>query len=432
MSLATDDLRSPENSPYFVRPLGILEKFFWLMDQTAPIHFSVAAEVEGLTTISDWRNALDAVQRRHPLLSVSIDTAQNGSPYFRRVPDAAIPLCVYADKAPSRWQSLLESELHTPIDTTQAPMIRATLIHQPRKSTLILTAQHSICDGMSLVFMIRDMLQFIAGGQLSSQEVPPSQDELMDRLAETLSEDAKPRGAEPMDVGAPVALRQRTSELPSVRLLRLSAEATNLLRERCRQEGTTVHAALAAAVAIAGRQNTRLWNAQAIRIMSPVNTRETLGAGEECAMYASTAYTVFPADSRAGFWDLARAARESLKGAHTPTGTLAAFEPLRQAFSPPMSPQEAREIELQALPFEVVLTNLGDVPINTRFGALTLVSLWGPMVLSGARDEQEIGAVTVNGSLHLNHASYSPIPFLLDSMEQALTEACDAELERVS
>ena len=57
---------------YPLRPLGALEEFIWLLDQSRPAHFVMAAEVSGSTTLSDWWRALDFVQARHPLLSVRI------------------------------------------------------------------------------------------------------------------------------------------------------------------------------------------------------------------------------------------------------------------------------------------------------------------------------------------------------------------------
>jgi hypothetical protein len=55
-----------------VRALGAMEHLFWLMDQKHPAHLTVTAEVKGITKVESWRDALDALQRRHPVLSTSI------------------------------------------------------------------------------------------------------------------------------------------------------------------------------------------------------------------------------------------------------------------------------------------------------------------------------------------------------------------------
>jgi hypothetical protein len=54
-----------------VRALGAMERLFWFMDQNHPAHLTVTAEIKGFTKVQSWRDALDAVQRRHPVLSSS-------------------------------------------------------------------------------------------------------------------------------------------------------------------------------------------------------------------------------------------------------------------------------------------------------------------------------------------------------------------------
>ena len=54
-----------------VRVLGAMERLFWFMDQNHPAHLTVTADVKGFTKVQNWRDALDAVQRRHPVLSTS-------------------------------------------------------------------------------------------------------------------------------------------------------------------------------------------------------------------------------------------------------------------------------------------------------------------------------------------------------------------------
>jgi hypothetical protein len=54
------------------------------MDQKHPAHLAVTAEVKGFTKVQSWRNALDAVQRRHPVLSTSIKRNEGGQPALIR------------------------------------------------------------------------------------------------------------------------------------------------------------------------------------------------------------------------------------------------------------------------------------------------------------------------------------------------------------
>src|SRR5258708_18851922 len=68
------------------RPLGALEKLFWLADQNRPTHFSIAAEVGGSTRIEQWQGALDRVCRQSPLIWSRIIPDERGAPVFTPVP----------------------------------------------------------------------------------------------------------------------------------------------------------------------------------------------------------------------------------------------------------------------------------------------------------------------------------------------------------
>jgi hypothetical protein len=160
---------SSSSGPEFIRPLGTMERSLWLFDHTHPTHFALAAEIEGPTTLAAWRSALDAVQLRHPFFSVCIEEDEKGSLSFRRVAGTQIPLRVVSTKnATSRWEREIERELATRFDARQAPLIRAVLLRQPDKSILIFSAHHSIGDGLSMSFAIRDVLRALSGERLES------------------------------------------------------------------------------------------------------------------------------------------------------------------------------------------------------------------------------------------------------------------------
>ncbi len=145
------------------RTLGGFERFFWIADQTVPRHFAVTALVTGPTTPAQWREAINKVQRQHPLLSVSIEQGPEGSLCFRPATNCPIPLRLVVGYPQAIWEEEVARELGDSIDPTQAPLIRATLIMGPGNAALILTAHHSVADGLSLVYVIRDILQALGG-----------------------------------------------------------------------------------------------------------------------------------------------------------------------------------------------------------------------------------------------------------------------------
>src|SRR5262245_11945521 len=64
--------RATDSASALTARLGSLEELVWLYDQTSPFHFVMGATFIGAGTAAPWREVLDALQRRNPLLRVCI------------------------------------------------------------------------------------------------------------------------------------------------------------------------------------------------------------------------------------------------------------------------------------------------------------------------------------------------------------------------
>ena len=94
------------------------------------------------------------------------------------------------------------------------------------------------------------------------------------------------------------------------------------------------------------------------------------------------------------------------------------------AVSSNLTVEQAVQLKHNAFNAQVMFTNLGRLPFDSTFGLLKLETLWAPCALRGIEREQTLGAVTVNGSLHLTHTSPTPIPGLLAGIKEELRKAC--------
>ncbi len=397
-----------------VRPLGAVEEFLWLFDHSSPKHFCLIAEVTGRTTVSDWRTALDALQERHPMLSVSIDTTYNRVPHFRKVTGQPIPLRVVEGDA--AWEREVEREMRTLFDPTKAPLMRTVLILQPAKSFIILVTHHSIADGMSSVFLLRDLLAAISGQSLTRYPFPSSLDEI---VGVPVRASAEPGIVFSQDlatkcVETPVHVRSRI----------LSQELTRQLQERAREEGTTIHGIVCAAIAAAGREIDQRWRENPLRIFSPVDIRGLIGVEDQCMDAFSKAVSVIETNSPTGLWDLARFIRGTLLPFKTVEGNGPVLSAISGAMATNMNVEEGAKFNRAAFSEDAMVSNVGLVPYSSDFGKVTVKSMWAPVMLRGHDPEQTIGVATINGSIHLVHTSWSPIPGLLESVEQKLAEAC--------
>jgi len=169
----------PTNS----RPLTAQEEIYWRLTCNDQIHPVLAAEIKGDTTVAQWQMALNAVQRRHPLLQVAVEmpgaSNKHSQPMFVPRQDAIIPLRLVGGGGERKIEEEIEYELATPFFSGEAPLARGTLLCSPERSVLILAISHSIADGISAMFLIHDILAAAAGQSLEVLPMPPSAEELL-------------------------------------------------------------------------------------------------------------------------------------------------------------------------------------------------------------------------------------------------------------
>ncbi len=369
-------VRFPHGNPWIerlpprqdaIRSLGSLEHLFWLFDQNSFVHFAVTALISGSV------------------------------PSFRQADARPIPLRIVEDEPEPRWEAEVGKELATPFNPRQAPLIRAVLIPAARDAAFILVAHHSIADGLSLAYAIRDTLDALAGRSLRPLPWLPSQDDMMN-VPDSHADGQEQDQAEAL---TPAVYRRRDNARPRVKGLRLSAGLTSSVRDRARQEGTTVHGALCAALVLASRDVSAAWREIPLRILSPINARPLLDAGESCGVFL---------------------------GANQTSENIAAqLSAFRQVVGNGAEVPTVAEFGAKVFASEVMLTNLGSLSFDRQFGPVTLKAMFGPAVLTGFEGYQTIGVATVNGALCLSHTSHTPPEGLLEKTQSVLTQACDVE-----
>jgi NRPS condensation-like uncharacterized protein len=383
------------------------------------VHFVVTALLSGETSPRDWRRALDRLQERHPILSVCIDGEPGSIPSFHQADARPIPLRVVEDEPELRWEAEVGEELATPFKPSQAPLIRAALIQGARDAAFMLVAHHSIADGLSLAYAIRDTLDLLAGRTLEPLPWLPSQDDLMN-VSDSVADGQEQSHAPALK---PAVYRHNDNARPTVKGLRVSQDLTSRLRDRARQEGTTVHGALCAALVLASREVFTEWRDTPLRIMSPINARPLIDVGESCGVFVSATTSVFDGEAK-DFWDLARDARNSITANQTSEYIAAGLSAFHQVVGDGAEVATAAEFAAQVFANEVMVTNLGILSFDRQFGAVTLKALFGPAVLTGFEGQQTIGVATVNGALCLLHTGHTTQDGLLEKTHRILARAC--------
>lgn len=314
------------------RPLGPTEDMYWRFDAYSPLNFGVIARLRGPLELETLRRAMAALQGRHPLLRVHVACDDKGVPWFREGA-RAIPLEVVEAGPEATWQRL-EETLNTSIDTVHGPMLRFLLLrHAPDDATLMLVFHHSISDGRSATFLLRDLLQSLAqqarGDSADLVPLPPA-GYYGDRIPPVDSG----RGMRRLEMawktlkasvfflrglGVPVGLHTEPESEPRPHRILLEPrflEGESLRRtvERAKRERTTMQCVLNAALSLAVAEDSPPGPMQRIGCSQVIDIRARLKppVGEDCGLFASGTSSLHHVDASTRFWPFARDIREHM------------------------------------------------------------------------------------------------------------------------
>ena len=148
----------------YLRNMGTQEKMDWIFDKATCVNFVIYTLVNGEISEKDLRNALSCLKNRHPLLNVSIAGRGWWGARFEYNQASEIPLRIISPKDENDLISVIETECMKKF-SGKGPLARCVLFrHSQTQSTLMLTFDHAIADGMSGVFAVRDLMLALGGG----------------------------------------------------------------------------------------------------------------------------------------------------------------------------------------------------------------------------------------------------------------------------
>jgi len=411
-----------------------MEAMIAAADRAVSLNFTTIAQVTGPLTEAALRKGLDAATARHALVRSRIDGlsfAPSAEPVPLRICDAAA------------WEPELELEINTRVAATDGPLARAVWVrHADGEGTLMLTLHHAIGDGMSGVYLMRDVLS-ATGRALDTEPadlpvlpLPPGINTLMPATArglagfwrrfKFLARDlwATVRYGLPLQLRHDRVVRARDRKMRIIPVV-LEPEETTRLATRARAERTTVHGALAAAIMTAMAADSDSSKTRRMNFGTPVNLRKTLvpAAGEEVAFRVSMLAYAGAVSASTDPWQLARDVKAGLVRqvddgtAPCVLGVLTGIFGLLGGRR--ITPEKLAVRWPKALPTTGGLTNLGRLDVPTQFGALRMDSCHfaaSPSVLG----DFVTTATSLHGRLFWNFVW--PDPALASEHAQALVD----------
>ena len=142
---------------HFTRTIGAERTLLML-----PFNVVMVGRIKGLLDSSKVATALKQLRSRHPLLAVRVQIHEDGNASYVTdgVPES--PIHVEQRKNRDQWLDRVKVEFRTSFPIETGPLVRLAIIHSPDVSEIIICGHHAICDGMSLGYLLRDLLEQLA------------------------------------------------------------------------------------------------------------------------------------------------------------------------------------------------------------------------------------------------------------------------------
>jgi hypothetical protein len=358
----------------------------------------------------DLPQALEILRKRHPLLGVHLEQDRGrGGEFLVADQTENIPIRVIYGAREGQWRKELAEELQTPFDTGKhSPLARLLLIHSPNETTLVMTVHHCTCDGMSLVFALRDLLSCIGGDA--------------DRVLSGLPDEYRfprcvplPPLSAPLRVGIavinslsgylprPVQADRISMERNRVLCWHLDRKTTAALLGACSRNRVTVHAALSTLFLAAQLEVQGSDSPIHRRVYSPASIRGLLqpDPGEEFGLYATDSSLSFSYRPSLSFWHNVRNLQVLLRRSTIP-GKLLRLSALVDKLSPRLIDRiVVSAYRKKKLRFGFCLSNLGLMAIPTSYNGIRLKGI-SPPVFYVQRAEKTVSILTMDKRMYFS------------------------------
>ena len=306
-----------------VRKLTPIESFF----AYSPFSIvSLVARIKGPVTLPLLQSAVEKVQQRHTHLHARI-IPHEGDLWLASSGVGPIPIQVFPRESEETWITIAQKDCTRPFSFDQQPVIRLLLVQGDEVSDLVIQCHHTICDGLSLAFLARDLLIYMGYPDQPVDTLPapppitteniPKEAGLNAVMRFFINRINKKWAAEKVtfDQQDYLALSQAYWKKYHHRLVsvELSPPQTDALISRCRDESVTVNTALVTAFIgaqklVLGSDSTSAMTAVAASLRDRVEPP----VGEELGFYAGAILQALTYDMDVDFWENARQIHQQL------------------------------------------------------------------------------------------------------------------------
>lgn len=329
--------------PGLIRKMSRCERLFFM----GPLYtVIITARITGPLDPVRFQQTLNAVSRRHPLLRAKVVFDDRHEAWFSSEAVPPVPVKLIRRDSDRQWLDELTSEVRIPFDIDRGPLIKCVLLHSPDISDLVIVCNHSICDGMALANLVKEILSRYESPDDETAVLDPPN--ILDLIKPGISlkglvaqffvglANRKWRKA-PYYFGPDeyAALYQACWEgrKPGLVLFEFTPEESVRLLSACREHGVTINSAVSAACIAAYSEITGEFSQDPQTIMVPYDMRRRLNPPIGDVFCFSEGGTRFPYSwqRKKSFWentrDLHKAIHSRLEILDPSCLDIPAFEP---------------------------------------------------------------------------------------------------------
>ncbi len=392
------------------RKLNDLEYFNFSLGQ--PYNLVVVLSIRGSIFIDELKLALKKAQEKHPLLNVRIQGNDEDFYWFTSKNVGEIPIETLEFENESKTTKFFLKNLETPFDMTDPvkPLFRVTLLHSLERSDLILCAQHTITDGLSMAFLMRDLVDFLNDPNIEISPInsPMNKEDIFPtKIRKKIPKSAFRTKIFLFLIKIYYFLRhgKRKEYLhyasdykeDDLRLIswNLSKEETNLFIQECKTRRISVHSAICTA-----------FLPDISIINNPANLRERLNypIGEAFGLYAGAAIVNMKYKDKYDFWENAKRYQKKLRSSLRDKNVYKMYKMVHTGVSIDVLKELAPLFFEMAVHQEAfAITNLGSLDrlgINLDSKKFSIESFYG--AISFAMGAITVLVYTMRGKMYFN------------------------------
>lgn len=240
-----------------IRKVSNLERaFIWKPNSNV----SMIASIKGNVSEEKLRAAIDKVRQMHPLVGARIVFDEDHNAWFSTDKVPSPKFKTFHRLSDTQWFEELQCEIQIPFDLKTGPMIRFILLYSEKVSDLVIICSHSICDGMALAYLVRDLLNIYLTPEHEIKVLfPPNNRDFLPEVDFSSSPDLtkiidyantewnkNPYYFNSEDYTALYKAYWEKNEFGTV-ILELDSQETEILSKICKEKGVTVGSAVSAA-----------------------------------------------------------------------------------------------------------------------------------------------------------------------------------------